>query len=76
MEEESRGAVLGPERLDMPVAPLEPSPSAVLVAAECSPLVPAIPPTTLLLMLLPMLDMLARWLMLAPLLQLLLLWTE
>lgn len=32
VEEESRGVVLGAERLDVAVAPLEPSPSAVLAA--------------------------------------------
>lgn len=77
MEEESRGVVLGAERLDVAGTPLEPSPSTALVAAvaaECSPLVPAIPPTVLL-MLLPMLGMLAKWLMLL-LLLLLLLWVE
>lgn len=31
--EESRGVVLGAERLDVAEAPLEPSPSVVLVAA-------------------------------------------
>lgn len=65
--------VLGAERLDVAVAPLEPSPSAVLaaeVAAEWSPPVPVMPPTVP-----PMLDMLARWPMLL-LLLLLLLWVE
>lgn len=74
--EESRGVVLGAERLGVAVAPLEPRPSAELeaiVAAELSPLVPVIPPTVLLI-LFPMLGMLARWLML--LLLLLLLWAE
>lgn len=33
VEEESRGVVLGAERLDVAVAPLEPSPSTALVAA-------------------------------------------
>lgn len=32
VEEESRGVVLGAERLDVAVAPLEPSPSAVVAA--------------------------------------------
>lgn len=75
MEEESRGVVLGTERLEVAVAPLEPSPSTVLVAAaaECSPVVPVIP-LIVLFILLPILGMLARWLML--LLLLLLLWVE
>lgn len=70
--EESSAVVLGAERLDVAVAPLEPSPSAVLVAmaaAEWNPPLPVLPPTVLL-----MLGMLARWLML--LLLLLLLWDE
>lgn len=57
--------VLGAERLDVAVAPLEQSPSAVLaamVAAKWSPLVPVMPPTVLLILLLK-LGMLARWLM-------------
>lgn len=33
VEEESRGVVLGAERLDVAVAPLEPSPSTVLLVA-------------------------------------------
>lgn len=72
VEDESSGVVLGAERLEVAVAPLEPSPSAVLVAAaaECSPLAPAIPLPVLLILL----PMLARWLML--LLLLLLLWVE
>lgn len=76
MEEESRGVVLGAERFDVAAAPLEPSPNAVLAtvgATEPSPLMPAILPTELP-MLLPMPGMLARWLML--LLLLLLLWVE
>ena len=70
--EESRGVVLGAERLDVAVAPLEPSPSAAVtaVATEWSPPMPP----TVLLMLWPMLGMLTRWLML--LLLLLLLWVE
>lgn len=67
--EESSAVVLGAERLEVPVAPLEPSPNAVLVAmAEWNPPLPVMPPTVLL-----MLAMLARWLML---LLLLLLWAE
>lgn len=73
--EESSAVVLGAERLDVAVAPLEPSPSAVLVAmaaAEWNPPLPVMPPTVLLMLLL-MLGILARWLML---LLLLLLWDE
>ena len=36
VEEESRGVVLGAERLDVAVAPLELSPSAVVVAVAAA----------------------------------------
>lgn len=63
-------------RLDVALAPLEPSPSAELaaaMAAEWSPLALMMPPTELP-MLPPMLGMFTRWLML--LLLMLLLWEE
>lgn len=71
-EEESRGLFLCALRLDVALAPLEPSPSAELaaaMAAEWSPLALMMPPTEP-----PMLGMFTRWLML--LLLMLLLWEE
>lgn len=55
VEEESSGAVLGLERLDGPLVPLEPRPSAAL------PWSPPLPPIPLLMWLRWLMLLLTRW---------------